>query len=322
MPTESIVQLILSIPCASISSTYCSDVLDEMRNLADACKLTLPVSTERWESWPLKQHPLMRAYNDSGNDTNRWYQEIDQCALIRAYTYSGDDMDRWYQEKSAMMNDCACISASLYIPCERKTPREISIFARIHDTRAVKETYPEQEVRMEIPRSCWNAMDKDALIAAVQRACCTLQATYAAIDQAGFCPLGVSGALFMSCSHHAPFEACLPAICWAQWVPFGRIQYHGDKMSFIRNAPNCRSQLIRYHDRDYAWIQLNDDIWKPSMETRLAFRKYFRDSFPALDLSEVAASKKMQFHSLLVDWMPLLAEEQEQVKLLMEKAKN
>jgi len=108
-------------------------------------------------------------------------------------------------------------------------------------------------------------------------------------------------------------DHCIPAICWAEFLPFSRIADSEAVLS--AQIPNWQWQTVQGNNQQYVWIQCSEDIWKPKIASRMLFRKHFFASFPPLDFAMLAEHKNMMMYRELIPWMPLLETEQEQVEL-------
>lgn len=294
MYLESQIQLTISVPSASVGPAYGHLVLDELRNLVDICQVTVQSTKEQWTVWPLK----------------------DPTSVVQVYSYTRQNMNDWQQDKGHMLLDCACVEVTVELLTFKGKHRTITGFARIHDLRPIEFRDPELEIHLNVPRSCWNEIDVHSFVEVVQNACCTLGATYAAIDREIVCPNCISDAPFMYFSigdNLSKLESYIPAVCWAQFLPFSRINCKKKLVSIEENIPNCRAVFIHHNDKDYAWIQFDESIWTPSMDARIAFRKHFRHSFPALNFQEIADHSKMHVYQEIIKWMPLFEEEKEQL---------
>ena len=295
MFSEGQVQVMISVPAMRNKTAYCQTVLDELRRLIAISRASTPAVSEEWSIWPL----------------------VNPESCMRVYSYASPSLDGWLQDKPSMCNDCACIEVNVAYQLKLKK-RFITAFARIYDSRPKEEiAFPELEIRISIPRSLWKQMNQDAFIEGVQEACCTLGATYAAIDQERLCPTGVADSLFMYFSADSDddyhFTRYIPAVCWAQFLPISRISDYESVTSC--DIPYCKLKPIHYGDQAYVWIQLSSDIWKPDIDARIAFRKHFSSSFPALDFHKLAEYPSAPQCQEEIYWMPLLEDEQKKLKL-------
>ena len=290
MASERQIQLMISVAPIGNRLDYCQRVLDGLRCLANACQVNTLANEEKWMIWPLK------------NPTSE----------MRIYTLSGLSLDDWYRYKLDMCSDCACIEVEIAFSAKKK--KVISFFARIYDLRPSDETTQELEIRFSIPRSLWNEMDQNYFIKEFRKKCCSLNAIYAAVDQEWLCPTCVSDAPFMYFASSDCIKASyIPAICWAQLLPLSRIK-HAETM-LAHSTPFCESIPIYNGSQNYIWLQLRDDIWHPSIETRIAFRKFLSPSFPTLDYSKLREHASLQFFQEEICWMPLLDDEKEKLQL-------
>lgn len=295
MYSESRIQMMISVPSMDDKAAYCKMLLDELRRLVDVIQTSISVVDEEWMIWPLE----------------------DPASDMRVYSYASPSFDNWLQDKPNMCIDCACIEVKVGCQIKQKKQRFITAFARVHDLRPVSEPFSELEIRMEIPRSLWKEMDLDAFVERVQETCCTLGATYAAIDQEWLCPNCVSDSPFMYFSSNngdnSRYMRYIPAVCWAQFLPISRISNYESVMAC--SISYCMLKPIQHGTRNYVWIQFFADVWKPSVEDRIAFRKYLSSSFPELDFQKLAEHSSIRQYQEEIYWMPLIENEQKSLNL-------
>ena len=292
MYTEKQIQLVMWMPKPTDSDEYCHLVLDTLRNLMDVCKENVVVEQETWSIAPL----------------------MNPTGMTRAYMYDATNLDRWQQDKKLMCNDCTNIDVKADYVTEKKAKRAIRAYARIHDLRPKEFQGQNLEIVVEIPRSCWQKISADDFKAAVQTASCTLSATYTAIDQDWLCPAGDAPFVYFARKEEGVnLDHCIPAICWAEFLPLSRIADSEAVLS--AQIPNWQWQTVQGNNQQYVWIQCSEDIWKPKIASRMLFRKHFFASFPPLDFAMLAEHKNMMMYRELIPWMPLLETEQEQVEL-------
>lgn len=295
MYSESQIQVMISVPSMEDKTAYCQTLLDKLRCLVDVNRATIPVVNEEWMIWPLE----------------------DPTSNMRVYSYASPHFDDWFQDKPNMCIDCACIEVKVGYQIKQKKQRFITAFARIHDLRPEEEAFPELEIRIGIPRTLWKEMNQDAFIEVIQETCCTLGATYAAIDQEWLCPNCVSDSPFMYFSSRSDddsyFTRYIPAVCWAQFLPISRISDYESVVSC--DIPYCKLKPIRYGAQTYVWIQFSADIWKPAIDDRIAFRKHLSSSFPELDFEKLAEHSSIRQYQEEIFWMPLFETEQKMLDL-------
>ncbi len=298
MSRESEIEMVATVPVERISLEYIKTVFVELRKLLDVCEEYLPFTNEDWYSEPLVEKTQ------------------------RMYSFTPDTKGQWQQELPAMLYDCEAINGIAYF----EKMKTITVWGRFFDKHMIVDrvnNYKEREIRIRIPRSLWNCIDTQVLIAAFQKTCCMLHATYAAVDQEGLCAIGLNIARFMYFAEHpdrACYETTLPAICWGQFVPLRRI--HGEPQALIQSAPGCRSTLLQQDGETFVWLQLEDNIWKPKLKTRKALREHFKASFPKLDLRRIAECEARDTLGLWrqeIEWMPLLNEERVQIDALIQE---
>ncbi len=300
MIRESAVEMMATVPVERINLEYIKTVFMGLRKLLDVCETYLPFKKEDWYIQPITG------------------------SMQRLYSFTPDTKGQWQQELPAMLYDCEAVSVLMW----SENDKWILPWGRFFDIHMAIDRfnhYKEREIRISVPRSLWNCIDTQAVIAAFQDVCCMLHVTYAAVDGRGPCPSGLNTAPFMEFAEHpnrACYETTLPAICWGQFVPLRRIHGQGEPQALIQSAPGCRSTLLQRDGETFAWLQIEDDIWKPKMRKRKALREHFKESFPKLDLRRIAegeAHNTIGPWRYMIEWMPLLDEERAQIDALVQK---
>ena len=300
MSRESAIEMVATVPAERINLEYIKTVFMELRKLLDAFETSLLFTKEDWYIQPIVGK------------------------MQRLYSFTPDTKEQWQQELPAMLSDCESVSVLMW----SENGKWITAWGRFFDIHMASErhdNYKEREIRIHIPCSLWNYADSQVAIAAFQKTCCMLHATYAAVDQEWLCAIGLNSAPFMYLAEHPDrtcYETTLPAICWGQFVPLWRIHGQEEPQALIQSAPGCRSTLLEQDGETFAWIQLEDNIWKPKLKTRKALREHFKASFPKLDLRRIAECEARDTIGLWrqeIEWMPLLDEERAQVDALVQE---
>lgn len=299
MFTDSRIGLLISIPDSAITVHYSESLLMEIRKLLDICEITYPHYEERWGIAPSS------------------YYRGNMHAAERVYTYTNSTVNQWHDELHHLKQDCESITASAHVFSPQQKKHEIWIYGRAENISMYSSTHAPREIRMEIPRSVWNALDVQLFIAAIQHTCCALNATYASIDLDALSLPSLEQARFIEYSEDPnliDLETCLPDISWGQFITSQRINNTEDFNALIRAAPCKTTLLVTDNGQKAAWLQLDYDIWKPTAESRMNMRRYFDASLPKLSIEKMSAVPYAYDYS--IDLIPLLPVEREKLQLL------
>lgn len=299
MFAENLIGLLISVPDTAITVHYSETLLMEMRKLLDLCEMNYPHYEERWGIAPAS------------------YYRGNLHSTERVYTYTSSTVNQWYNELHQLKQDCESIMASAHVFSSQQKKYEIRIYGRVENITMYSREHAPREIRMEISRSVWNALDKHRFIEAIHHTCCTLNATYASIDHEALSIPALEHARFIEYSENqnmVDLETCMPDICWGQFITAQRINNTASFNALIEAAPCEKKFLVTDNGQKAAWLQLDYDIWKPTAESRMDLRRHFDASLPILSIEKMAAVPYA--YDYVIDLMPLWPDERKKLQQL------
>lgn len=299
MFSENSIGLLISVPDEAITAQYCEMLLTEMRKLLDICEMNASHYEERWGIIPAS------------------YYRGNMHATERSYTYTNSNEAQWYDELTQLKQDCASVIISANVFSAQQKKVKVWLYGKIENTAMSSSVYAPREIRMEIPRSVWRMMSTQEFIEAVQYACCTLNATYASIDNEALSFPSLEHARFIEYSNNLSmpdWENYVPDICWGQFITAQRIKNAVDFNAWVNTVPCKKKQLITDNGKEAAWLQIDCDIWKPTAESRLALREHLQASLPVLSIEKMADVPYALDYP--IDLMPLWPNERAELQRL------